>query len=158
MTVAPFVAIMDARMVNELRAVVEELGGEQILGRALSSDRDMREAIRKGFPPAVVGELMRASGLTLRELASALDLSPRSLQRRRRRGRLTRYESDRLYRLARIVAIANEYLGDHERALRWLKRPNRALGGLSPVAAIDTELGARQVENILGRIAYGGIS
>ena len=59
-------------MVNELRAVVEELGGERILGRALSSDRDMREAIREGFPPAVVKELMRASGLTLKELASAL--------------------------------------------------------------------------------------
>jgi putative toxin-antitoxin system antitoxin component (TIGR02293 family) len=145
-------------MVNELRAVVEELGGKQTLGRALSSDHDMREAIREGFPAAVVEELMRASGLTLRELASALDLSPRSLQRRRRSGRLARYESDRLYRLARIVAIANEYLGDHERALRWLKHPNRALGGLAPVAAIDTEPGARQVESILGRIAYGGIS
>jgi putative toxin-antitoxin system antitoxin component (TIGR02293 family) len=105
-----------------------------------------------------VEELMRASGLTLKELASALDLSPRSLQRRRRTGKLARYESDRLYRLARIVALANEYLGDRERAIRWLKRPNRALGGLAPAAAIDTELGARQVENILGRIAYGGIS
>jgi putative toxin-antitoxin system antitoxin component (TIGR02293 family) len=82
----------------------------------------MREAVREGFPPAVVEELMRASGLTLKELASALDLSSRSLQRRRRSGRLARYESDRLYRLARIVAIANEYLGDHERATRWLKR------------------------------------
>ncbi|MGA9900955.1 MAG: antitoxin Xre/MbcA/ParS toxin-binding domain-containing protein [Terriglobales bacterium] len=145
-------------MVNELRAVVAELGGEQTLGRALSSDRDMREAIRDGFPPAVVNELMRTSGLTLKELTSALDLSPRSLQRRRRGGRLARYESDRLYRLARIVAIANEYLGDHERALRWLKRPNRALGGVAPITAIDTELGARQVESVLGRIAYGGIS
>jgi len=137
---------------------VEELGGEQTLGRAFSSDRDMREAIRDGFPPAVVKELMRTSGFTLKELASALDLSPRSLQRRRRSGRLARYESDRLYRLARIVAIANEYLGDHERAMRWLKHPNRALGGLAPIAAIDTELGARQVESILGRVAYGGIS
>lgn len=145
-------------MVNELQAVINELGGEEVLGRELSSDRDMREAIREGFPPAVVEELMRTSGLTLKELASALDLSPRSLQRRRRSGRLARYESDRLYRLARIVAIASEYLGDHERALRWLKRPNRALGGLAPVAAIDTELGARQVENILGRIAFGGVS
>ena len=145
-------------MVNELRAVVVELGGEQTLGRALSSDRDMREAIREGFPPAVVKELMRASGLTLKELATALDLSPRSLQRRRRTGKLARYESDRLYLLARIVAIANEYLGDHERAMRWLKRSNRALGGLAPIAAIDTEPGARQVESILGRIAYGGIS
>jgi putative toxin-antitoxin system antitoxin component (TIGR02293 family) len=56
------------------------------------------------------------------------------------------------------MAIASEYLGDAERARRWLKHPNRALGGLAPVAAIDTEPGARQVENLLGRIAYGGIS
>jgi putative toxin-antitoxin system antitoxin component (TIGR02293 family) len=145
-------------MVNELRAVVQELGGRRTLGRALSSDRELREAIREGFPPAVLEELMRASGLTLKELASALDLSVRSLQRRRRGGRLARFESDRLYRLARLVAIANQYLGDHERATRWLKHPNRALGGIAPVSAIDTELGARQVESILGRIAYGGIS
>jgi len=158
LTVAPIVAIIGDIMVNELRAVVHELGGEQTLGRSLSSDRDLRDAIREGFPPAVVEELMRASGLTLKELAAALDLSPRSLQRRRRSGRLARYESDRLYRLARIVALANEYLGDHVRALRWLKHPNRALGGFAPVTAIDTELGARQVENVLGRIAYGGIS
>jgi putative toxin-antitoxin system antitoxin component (TIGR02293 family) len=145
-------------MVNELQAVIAELGGKRTLGRALSNARDMRQAIRDGFPPAVVEELMRSSGLTLKELAGSLDLSPRSLQRRRRSGKLARYESDRLYRLARLVAIANEYLGDPERARNWLKHPNRALGGLSPVAAIDTELGARQVENLLGRIAYGGIS
>src|SRR6185437_3534647 len=114
------------------------LGGKQILGRVLSSEDDMRRAIREGFRPAVVEELMRASGLTLKELASAFDLSPRSLQRRRSSGRLARYESDRLYRLARIVAIANDFLGDRERALCWLKRPNRALGGVAPVEAIDT--------------------
>jgi putative toxin-antitoxin system antitoxin component (TIGR02293 family) len=145
-------------MATELQNVVQELGGKQTLGRSLTTEHDMREAIRQGFPPAVVEELMRASGLSLKELATALDLSPRSLQRRRRTGRLARYESDRLYRLARIVALADDSLGDHERAIRWLKRPNRVLGGIAPVAALDTELGARQVENILGRIAYGGIS
>jgi putative toxin-antitoxin system antitoxin component (TIGR02293 family) len=145
-------------MVNELRAIVTELGGPHTLGRSLVTDRDLKEAIREGFPPAVVEELMRSSGLTLKELAESLDLSARSLQRRRRSGRLARFESDRLYRLARIVAIARHSLGGSELAMRWLKRPNRALGGLPPVAAIDTELGARQVENVLGRIAYGGIS
>jgi len=145
-------------MANELQAVVEELGGQQTLGRALSSDRDLRDAIRQGFPSAVVEELMRASGLSLKELAESLDLSPRSLQRRRRSGRLARFESDRLYRLARIVALARQSLGNQELAKRWLKRGNRALGGLAPIAAIDTEPGARQVENVLGRIAYGGIS
>lgn len=145
-------------MAPQFQAVIEELGGKQTLGRSLATEDDLRRAIREGFPPAVVEELMRASGLTLKELASALDLSSRSLQRRRRSGRLARYESDRLYRLARIVALANEFLGDHGKAIRWLKRPNRALGGIAPVEALDTELGARQVENILGRIAYGGIS
>jgi putative toxin-antitoxin system antitoxin component (TIGR02293 family) len=145
-------------MATKLQAVIDELGGRQTLGRTLASEDDMRQAIREGFPPAVVEELMRSSGLTLRELADALDLSPRSLQRRRTSGRLARYESDRLYRLARIVALADEFLGDHDKAIRWLKRPNRALGGIAPVAALDTELGARQVENILGRIAYGGVS
>ncbi len=144
-------------MANELRSVVRELGGERALGRAMTSDRDLREAIRDGFPHAVLEELMRASGLTLKELAAALDLSSRSLQRRRH-GRLAQFESDRLYRLARLLALARESLGDATRASRWLKRTNRGLGGVAPLAAIDTELGARQVENLLGRIAYGGIS
>jgi putative toxin-antitoxin system antitoxin component (TIGR02293 family) len=145
-------------MANELQAVVKELGGHQTLGRTLSNDRELREAIREGFPPAVVEELMRASGLSLKELAESLDLSPRSLQRRRRSGRLARFESDRLYRLARIIALARQSLGTQELAMHWLKRANRALGGVAPIAAIDTEPGARQVENVLGRIAYGGIS
>jgi putative toxin-antitoxin system antitoxin component (TIGR02293 family) len=145
-------------MANELQAVVKELGGRHILGKTFSNERDLRDAIREGFPPAVVEELMQASGLTLKELAESLDLSARSLQRRRRSGRLARFESDRIYRLARIVAMARQNLGSGDLALRWLKRPNRALGGSAPIAAIDTEVGARQVENVLGRIAYGGIS
>jgi putative toxin-antitoxin system antitoxin component (TIGR02293 family) len=145
-------------MVNEWKAVVKQLGGRQTLGRTLTTDSDLRDAIRDGFPPAVLEKLMHFSGLTLQELADSLDLSPRSLQRRRRSGRLARFESDRLYRLARIVALAQQSLGSHERAMRWLKRGNRALGGVAPIGAIDTELGSRQVENVLGRIAYGGIS
>ncbi len=145
-------------MTNELHAVVQELGGPKTLGRSFATDRDLRDAIREGFPPAVVEELMHASGLTLKELADSLDLSARSLQRRRRSGRLARFESDRLYRLARIVALAHQSLGDQDRTMRWLKRSNRALGGLAPIEALDTEAGAREVENVIGRIAYGGIS
>ena len=145
-------------MVNELHAVIEELGGEPVLGRSLRSESDLQAAIRDGFPQTVVEEVMHAAGLTLKELATSLDLSPRSLQRRRHEGRLARYESDRLYRLARIIALAKQYLGDDETATRWLRRPNRALGGSSPLQLIDTELGARAVENVLGRIAYGGVS
>ena len=145
-------------MVRELQAVVHELGGEPILGRSLRTEMDLQEAIREGFPQTVVGGVMQAAGLTLKELAASLDLSPRSLQRRRREGRLARHESDRLYRLARLLALAKHYLGDGETAARWLRRPNRALGGSTPLQLMDTELGARAVENVLGRIAYGGVS
>lgn len=145
-------------MVNELQAGARELGGRRTLGRVPSTDRDLRQAIREGFPPAVVEALMRTSSLTLKELAGALDLFPRSLQRRRHSGRLARFESDRLYRLARIVALAEESLGSRSRegcgssVLTAHGKVHR------PLDAIDTELGARQVENVLGRIAFGGIS
>jgi putative toxin-antitoxin system antitoxin component (TIGR02293 family) len=145
-------------MVNELNAVVKELGGRGVLGKKLATQRDLSNAIRKGFPHQVVEELMRASGLTLKELADALDLSARSLQRRRRTGRLARFESDRLYRLARIVALAEESLGSRQSVTHWLRSGNRALGGVAPLHAIDTEPGAREVENVLGRASYGGIS
>ena len=145
-------------MVHELDDVVAELGGEPVMGRSLRTDTDLRVAIREGFPQTVLAEIMHASGLSLKELAATLDLSPRSLQRRRGEGRLARYESDRVYRLARILALAKHFLGDGERATKWLRRPNRALGGDAPLQWIDTELGARMVENVLGRIAYGGIS
>ena len=149
---------MNDRMAEDLEAVIAELGGEKVLGRALRTDKDLRSAIREGFPQKVVGSVMNSAGLTLKELSATLDLSPRSLQRRRHEGRLARYESDRLYRLARIVALAKRYIGDEATATRWLKRPNRALGGNIPLELIDTELGARAVENVLGRIAFGGVS
>ena len=150
--------MMSDNMASELRAVVDELGGEAVLGRRLDRDIDLQAAIREGFPQKVIEELMEAADLSIKELAACLDLSLRSLQRRRREGRLARYESDRIYRLARIVALAKASLGGRDAATRWLKRPNRALGGNTPLAGIDTELGARAVENVLGRIAFGGVS
>jgi putative toxin-antitoxin system antitoxin component (TIGR02293 family) len=145
-------------MASDLRAVVEALGGAPVFGRALRTPADLQAAIREGFPRTVIKEVMQAGGLTLRELAESLDLSPRSLQRRRKAGRLDRFESDRVYRLAHILALAKHALDDPAKAVRWLKRPNRALGGRAPLALIDTEIGARMVEGVLGRIAFGGIS
>jgi putative toxin-antitoxin system antitoxin component (TIGR02293 family) len=145
-------------MIGELSAVVGELGGEAAIGRIVRSDEDLRAAIRDGLPHAAVEGLLQSTDLSLRELAATLDLSVRSLQRRKREGRLARFESDRIYRLARILALAEHFLGERSRATAWLKRPNQALGGVPPLQAIDTELGARTVENVLGRIGYGGIS
>jgi putative toxin-antitoxin system antitoxin component (TIGR02293 family) len=73
---------------------------------------------------------------------------------------MTRHEEAlaRQYRLNRIVGLAKYYLGEDHAANRWLKRPNAAFAGKVPLELMDSEPGARAVENILGRIAYGGIS
>jgi putative toxin-antitoxin system antitoxin component (TIGR02293 family) len=154
---APFGGIICDIMVNELKAVLDQLGGEAGVGRAVRTAEDLSAAIREGFPHEAVTALT-STGLSLQEIAGSLDLSLRSLQRRKSQGRLARYESDRLYRLARLVSLAANFLGDQKTAIGWLKRPNHALGGVAPLAIIDTELGARQVENVLGRIGYGGVS
>jgi putative toxin-antitoxin system antitoxin component (TIGR02293 family) len=60
--------------------------------------------------------------------------------------------------LARLVSLAAYFLGDHKIGIDWMKRPNHALGGVAPLSIVDTELGAREVENVLGRIGYGGVS
>lgn len=61
-------------------------------------------------------------------------------------------------RLARVGTIAEDALGSREKARRWLLKPNPALAGAVPLEQLDTELGARQVEGVLGRIAHGVVS
>ncbi|MGH7857479.1 MAG: antitoxin Xre/MbcA/ParS toxin-binding domain-containing protein, partial [Candidatus Binatia bacterium] len=63
-----------------------------------------------------------------------------------------------LYRLARVGAMAVRVLGSEEKAGRWLHRPNRALGNESPLSLLDTAIGAREVEDLLGRIEHGVVS
>jgi putative toxin-antitoxin system antitoxin component (TIGR02293 family) len=145
-------------MVNEITSIAEALGGETALGRPVHTIEEMKAAIREGFPHSVVQALVEASGLTLEEVASSLDLSVRNLRLLRLEGRLAKYESDRLYRMARIVALAEHFIGSHKNVIDWLKRPNLVLGSIPPLRLLDTELGVLQIENILGRIGYGGVS
>lgn len=101
-------------------------------------------------------------------LAKRLDVSPdhlmivlgitgRTGQRRRQQGVLSAEESDRLYRLARIIERAFEVLGSEEAARHWLRRPQAILTGAAPLALLGSEAGAQAVEQQLGRIDYGDL-
>lgn len=58
-------------------------------------------------------------------------------------------------RIARLTARAEAVLGDHDLAREWLRTPNRGLAGATPAAHARTETGAREVEDLLGRLAHG---
>ena len=112
----------------------------------------------EGIPFDALEAFVKTMGMPLTEVTKVLGLAARTLARRKHQRVLTLAESDRLYRLARIACMAIEVLGSPEKATQWLERPNRALGGETPLSFLDTDIGARQVEAVLGRIAHGVFS
>jgi putative toxin-antitoxin system antitoxin component (TIGR02293 family) len=112
--------------------------------------------IRSGLPAGSVSALADNLHLGSGVLSRKLGIPQRTLTRRLSQGSLlTAAESDRTVRMARVVAHAVEMIGAREKAIEWLDTPNRALGGERPLDQLDTDTGARMVEDILGRIAYG---
>lgn len=139
---------------SETELVLAILGGRKTLGSLLQSERDFTEVARRGIPFPAFEKVTASLHLSLGQIEAALGLSKRTLQRRRA-GRLTATESERVLRLARTAARAEKVLGEREAALDWLNTPNRALGGERPLELLDTEFGAKRVHDTLGRIEYG---
>jgi putative toxin-antitoxin system antitoxin component (TIGR02293 family) len=135
--------------------IVDVLGGRTVGLRAVRTPEELKAWIREGLPFSSLETVMERFRLNRDEVSSALDLPPRTLARRKQERRLRPAESDRLFRLARLAAQAVEVLGSEDKASRWLHTPNRALGGEAPLTLLDTDLGARQVEDLLGRIEHG---
>jgi len=135
----------------------EALGGPRVLRGAEDLDA-LADRVREGLPYAALIAVARRFAIPLRELTTVLDLPERTLARRKRDGRLRPDESDRLFRVGRVAALAEEILGETAKAARWLRRPNRALGGKTPLEALDTDLGASRVETVLHRVEHGVFS
>jgi putative toxin-antitoxin system antitoxin component (TIGR02293 family) len=124
----------------------------------LSADRTDKliRAVRKGLSFKTSETLSRESGISISEVASIIEIPERTLARRKAEGRLARDESERLLRISSIFEKAVElFNGDVPEAVAWLRRPRRALADHAPLAYSGTELGAREVENLIGQLEYG---
>lgn len=136
--------------------VVDVLGGESLLGAPAHPAAALAQLVRQGLPAETLARLAERLDLRQAEISEKLGIPQRTLTRRlARHGRLTAAESDRAVRLAQVFATATSTLGNEEKAAQWLKAPNRALRGCRPLDQLDTDPGVREVESILGRIAYG---
>ncbi len=111
--------------------------------------------VQEGLDFAELESLREQLDLPLDRLAGQLGLARATLHRRKASGRLTTDESDKVLRFARLLGQAVQLFGSLEEARRWLKAPQRGLGGAVPLDYAQTETGAREVENLLGRIDYG---
>jgi putative toxin-antitoxin system antitoxin component (TIGR02293 family) len=111
--------------------------------------------IQKGLPFSDLKVLQDSIDMPFEQLAAKLAISRSTLQRRKAAGRLSPDESDKVVRYSRLLQQAADYFGDIEKARAWLKHPQYGLGGAVPLDYARTEAGAREVENLLGRMEYG---
>jgi putative toxin-antitoxin system antitoxin component (TIGR02293 family) len=111
--------------------------------------------IQKGLRFSELETLQTSIGMPFEQLAAKLAISRSTLQRRKAAGRLSPDESDKVLRFARLLEHATDVFGDVDKARAWLKHPQYGLGGAVPLDYAETEIGAREVDNLLGRIDYG---
>ncbi len=140
---------------REVEGVVNVLGGARVVGRSVRSPEDLTERLRKGLPFAALTAVMEQYGISRDALCTILHLSARNFLRRKEQRRLSPDESDRLYRLARVIAHANRVFEDPEESADWIQSPNTALGKQQPLTLLDTDIGVQQVDQVLGRIEHG---
>jgi putative toxin-antitoxin system antitoxin component (TIGR02293 family) len=141
-----------------MESLVEALGGRKILKCRIVKLDDLRKAAKLGLPYASLETVIGNLRLGREEAAAVLHLPQRTIARRKKEQRLQADESDRVLRLARIGAQASATLGNEEKAAKWLRRPNRALGNRTPLELLDNDIGNRQVEEILARMEHGSVS
>lgn len=114
------------------------------------------ERVAKGVPARSFDDFVAVSGASSERIADAIHLSVRSVQRRKKDDEpLPAPASERLVRLAELYARAEVVIGDADLAKQWMQTPRSAFAGKTPLELAGSELGAREVEDLLGRVEHG---
>lgn len=127
-----------------------------LLGLKSANSLSLARQVESGLAYSTFEKLGKSTGLPLESLRIAVRISSRTMSRRRSEKRLTPAESDRLVSVSRLLAQAIElFEGNKASAVRWFTSPNKALGKVSPLQMAITEVGSREVENLIGRLEHG---
>lgn len=117
------------------------------------------ESIEAGLSYSIFESLVKQYNFAIQDLADTIGINKRTLTRRKIEKKLTKFESDRLVSVARLLAqIFELFENDRTSAMRWLNSPNRGLGGRTPLQMAQTETGLREVENLIMRLEHGVFS
>ena len=127
---------------------------DRVLGTTLKNWTGLVDAVRTGLPVTTIDTLVGAHRITNAEVDQVI-VPRKTLANRKRIGTLTPEQSDRLLRVARVIALSEEAFGSKDKASIWLRRKTTALDDQSPLDMLDTNEGAHQVEVLLGRIRHG---
>ena len=132
-----------------VRSIVRGSGDPEVCNPAM-----LIAHVRGGLPVSELDALQNTLDVPIDQLAPKLGISKATLHRRKAAGRLEPDESDRVVRFARLMGKAVEVFESEDAARAWLSAPQVGLGGETPLDYAMTELGAREVYNLLGRIDH----
>ena len=130
-----------------------------LLGLETFDPPDLLRAVKKGLSYGTVERFRRNTSLSFERITDLIDIPRRTMTRRKREGRFLPDESDRLLRASRLFGKALElFEGDRDAATEWLATTQPALGGSVPLDLAKREVGALEVERLLGRLEHGVFS
>ena len=130
--------------------IMKKLG----LRGTLKSEADLVALVEERLPVVSISALLE-HGILEKEIYSVI-VPRRTLQHRRaREEKLSREESDRAVRLARLTSLAEKVFGDPDAGRHWLRAPKKRFRGRTPMDMIATETGSRLVEETLYQIDEG---
>jgi putative toxin-antitoxin system antitoxin component (TIGR02293 family) len=127
---------------------------EDWLGTEAGSEQKVIRLVENGLPTRVINHLIER-GLTRNEVFDTIIPLRTWKHRKSRRQSLSKGESERAIRTAKILARAQAVMGDDESALDWLRTPKRRFEGRAPIQMLSTEAGGRLVEQMLIQIDQG---
>lgn len=141
------------------RVKIDWRDGTAALGVSSGDTMAIVGQIKAGFDVGCFVKFEKLSGLTREKIAQCAGIPIRTLTRRKGHGRFQPNESDRILRVARVFGIAVElFEGDVASAREWLLSPQVGLGGAIPLEVASNDVGAREVENLIGRLEHGVFS
>lgn len=131
----------------------------KVTGVTSGSRAEMLKSIKRGLSFQVISELENELQASQKELSRVLSIPQSTLTRRKKEGLLHPDESDRVVRLARLKDATLALMqGDESAAISWLRTPLDIFGGETPLEYSSTELGAKDVEDLIGRLRHGVFS
>lgn len=111
---------------------------------------------RSGLPASTVDFMAKRLGMSRSLFLGEIDMKQSTIERRLAEKKpLTTTETDRLYRVEKVLARATEVLEDEGAATAWIQHRIRSLGGVTPLSLLDTDAGVDLVMDTLGRIEHG---
>jgi putative toxin-antitoxin system antitoxin component (TIGR02293 family) len=143
----------EALMATSAQQIAEWLGAKP------KNDFDLAQIVRKGLP-LTIQSIFLSHGMTKEEFYMIV-IPHRTFRHRTERLNkglqevLTSDESDKALRAARVLSLAERVFANREKAFSWMRKAKKRFHGETPMEMLQTEAGARLVEQMLIQLDEG---